>query len=73
MYPITELRHISALQEHRFGQAGIDVSVPGVKASSMRRTVAAIASIARRPVGASIRSSRGALHVKRGHRPIGHH
>ena len=72
MYPITG-QHISALQEHRYGRATVDTAIPGVKASAMRRTVAAMASIARRPVGASTRSSRGVQLARSSHRPIEHH
>jgi len=73
MYPFTEFRHISALQEHRFGKSGPDTSIPGVQSSSIRRTMAALASLARRPVGAHTRSSRGGLHINGRHRFIGHH
>ena len=71
MYPITG-HHISALQEYRYGRT-LDRSIPGVKASSVWRTMAAMASTARRSVAASTYSRRGVLVTKRGPRLVEHH
>ena len=89
MYPFTEFRHISAVQQHRFGQSGLDASSPRVKPpasmpswslrdESIRqrevdRTTAAMASLARRSFGASSGSSRGIFHGRHRHRPVGHY
>jgi hypothetical protein len=89
MSPITEFRHISALQEHRFGPSGLDTSNPrvtppasmpswslrdeSIRQREVNRTTAAMASLARRSGGASTGPSRGIFHGGHRHRPVGHH